>query len=243
MREYTPEERREARTRLPAPIADFLGSNALNVIYIGIRDKLRLNLQQLMIVSDIANVTLLGLEPEHALEANLHQYLSEMSNADMRELVADLNDRVFKEAQRRLRENVLEPKTPKLIVTYDSEGEPHLEGERQNDASEVQTHKEQPEPVVAEPAETIGNEEAPENVRTVSVSEERLSSLVSATTTTTVPSSAQPAPAGIRNVTKPAAVPPPAVTAVPAVPAPVPQAAPITRRYPGGVDPYREPIE
>lgn len=123
MRSYSVEEKDRARKKLPEPIIDFLGSPALTTIYLGLRDKLKLNLRQLMIVSEIANVTLTGLEEEHALEASLHQYLPEMSNADMRELVADLNDRVFKEAQRRLRENVLEPKEAIVSrITPDGEG-------------------------------------------------------------------------------------------------------------------------
>lgn len=116
MRKYTQEERERAREKLPEPIARFLGSETLTNIYLGINEKLKLNLRQLMVVSEITNVTLLGLEEEHALETNLHQFMPELSNADMRELVADINDRVFKEAERRLRENILEPK-PTLQTT------------------------------------------------------------------------------------------------------------------------------
>lgn len=110
MKSHTRQEEEAAQKKLPQSLADFLGSETLSKLYLGIRDKLKLNLRQLMAMSGVVNATLLGLEEEGSLEANLHQYLPELSNADMRELVADINDRILKEARRRLRENILEPK-------------------------------------------------------------------------------------------------------------------------------------
>ncbi len=108
MKTHTREEKEEAKKKLPKPISSFVGSESLSNIYLGIMGKLKLNMRQLMVMCEISNLILMGLEDEHSTEANLHQYLPELSNADMRELVADLNDRVFKEAQRRLRENIVE---------------------------------------------------------------------------------------------------------------------------------------
>lgn len=107
MKTYPDEEYIKARENLPRPIADFLSSDALTGIYVGIAKKLKLNLRQADAMSTIINATLLGLEPEHALEHNLHQELPELSNEKTRELVADINDRIFKEATRRLRENII----------------------------------------------------------------------------------------------------------------------------------------
>jgi len=109
MKPHTKEEREEAKKKLPKPLYDFLGSTSLTNIYIGIQKKHSLNLRQLLLFTEIANLTLLGLESESALETNLHQAMHELSNQGARELVADINDRVFKEAQRRVKENILEP--------------------------------------------------------------------------------------------------------------------------------------
>ena len=109
MKIYTIEEKNEARKKLPKPISDFLGSEILTKIYLGIGKKLNLNLRQMLAVSDITNVILMGLEPESVLETSLHQWLPELTNEATRELVADINDRIFKEAQRRLRERITEP--------------------------------------------------------------------------------------------------------------------------------------
>lgn len=109
MKFYTPEEKAAALKNLPRPTIDFLGSVALVNLYTGIYGKLNLNLRQMGIVNTIVNATLMGLEPEHALEHNLHQELPELSNEKTRELVGDISDRIFKEAKRRLRENILMP--------------------------------------------------------------------------------------------------------------------------------------
>lgn len=109
MKTYTAEERIEARKKLPRPVSDFFVSPEIITIYGGIAKKLTLNLHQNSAMRDVVNATLLGLEPEHALETNLHQALPELSNVMTRELVADINDRVFKEAKRRLEQNIVTP--------------------------------------------------------------------------------------------------------------------------------------
>lgn len=109
MKDYTPEERREAKARLPKPIRDFIDSDALLQIYFGVIQKNHINWRQAGTLTEITNATLLGLESESALETNFHQALPELSADTMRELVADVNDRVFKEARRRLAENIVEP--------------------------------------------------------------------------------------------------------------------------------------
>jgi len=109
MKLHSREEREEVKRQLPKPINDFLTSPTLNTIYVGIQTKHKLNLRQLGLFADIGNVTLMGLETESALETNLHQAMPELSNEGARELVADINDRVFKEARRRVSESILEP--------------------------------------------------------------------------------------------------------------------------------------
>ena len=106
MKDYTRDEKNVARERLPQPIKDFLASDELSKIYLGLQRKLKLDLRQLMAVSEASNLTLLGLESESALETNIHDLLHELSNEATRELVADINDRIFKEAKRRIRENI-----------------------------------------------------------------------------------------------------------------------------------------
>lgn len=112
MKQYSTEEKASAEKTLGKPTSDFLNSKELGDIYAGIGKKLKLNLRQLAVVCEIANVTLLGLEPESSFETNIHQELHELSNADTRELVADVNDRVFKEARRRLEQNIIVPGKP-----------------------------------------------------------------------------------------------------------------------------------
>lgn len=111
MKKYSPEEVKKTLEGLPQPLKDFAGSETLTNIYVGIQEKHHLNLRQLAALADATNMSLLGLEPESALETNLHQLMHELPNAVTKELVADINDRVFKEARRRLTENILEPST------------------------------------------------------------------------------------------------------------------------------------
>lgn len=110
MKTYTNEERAEAKRKLPQPLSDFLSSDTITNLYMGITEKNKLNLRQGNVMSIVTNSTLIGLEPESALETNFHHELPELSNERVRMLVEDLNTRIFKEAQRRLKENVLEPK-------------------------------------------------------------------------------------------------------------------------------------
>jgi hypothetical protein len=114
MRAYTQEERDSAYDNLPPPVKDFIGSTTLVNIYKGMGGKLGLNFRQMFAVSQITNLTLLGIEPESAFEANIHQFLPELSNEKTRELVADINDRIFKESRRRLQDNVREPQPEPL---------------------------------------------------------------------------------------------------------------------------------
>ncbi len=109
MKKYSPGERQQARKKLPKPLQDFIASPTLSTLYTGIQKKHKLSLYQIFLLADIVNATLIGLEQESALETNLHQAMHELSNEGARELVADINDRIFKEAKRRLEENILEP--------------------------------------------------------------------------------------------------------------------------------------
>jgi len=229
MRTYGIKEKEGAKEKLPESIRSFLNSEVLPKIYIGIKDKLKLNLRQLMLFAEVANVTLMGLEPEHALETNLHQYLPELSNAEMRELAADINDRVFKEAQRRLRENVVEKNT---------EDEAATEGADETSASVA----EMPEYVLP-----VGTKTKPEKEQsTTAVSATPAPSIAMEKLSTQMESKPRdvslkvPVENGIGQIS----IPPVAHTPVPSGSSlpnpPVPQAP---RVYPGGTDPYREPIE
>jgi myosin heavy subunit len=107
MKTYTKEEREAAMKALPRPIADFAKSEVITEIYFGLQKKHKLNIWELSVVAGAANLALLGLEPESSVEPTIHQELPEISNAVLRELIADINDRVFKEAKRRLKENIV----------------------------------------------------------------------------------------------------------------------------------------
>lgn len=109
MKNYTREERKEARSKLSKPLNDFLSSDELLKIYTGLFKKHKLNFNQSGLMSEVVNTTLIGLESEKVLETNIHQVLPELSNATTLELVADINDRVFKEARRRIQENIVVP--------------------------------------------------------------------------------------------------------------------------------------
>ncbi len=134
MKTYTADERISARKKLPKPVSDFLVSTAITEVYMGIMQKHSLNLRQIGILSEIINITVEGLEPQSSVEANLHQALPELSNASMRELILDINDRVFKEATRRLKENITEPDTWDVATlgAKPSEEELHREALRRN---------------------------------------------------------------------------------------------------------------
>jgi|CXWL01.1.fsa_nt_gi hypothetical protein len=130
MKAYTAEEREAAQKKIPRPIQDFLRSPALVTIYQGIQKKLALDLRQMLAVVEITSATLEGLEPESAMETNIHQLLHELSNEKTRELVADINDRIFKEAKRRLEGNVLEAPA-RVIIAEPTDAELETLGEKE----------------------------------------------------------------------------------------------------------------
>src|SRR3989344_3655759 len=106
MKNYSREEIEEAKKKLPGPVSDFMYSPTLTTVYLGIQKKHGLNLRQLDLFVHAATLVLAGLEPESALEPRLHRDVPELKSEVLRELIVDINDRVFKEARRRLRENV-----------------------------------------------------------------------------------------------------------------------------------------
>jgi hypothetical protein len=109
MNRRTQKEVQAALTKVPRPIADFVSSELIGNLIRGIRTKHKLNIMETGTISDIIAFTLVGLESESALETNLHQEMPELSSQVHRELATDINDRIFKEAQRRLHENIVEP--------------------------------------------------------------------------------------------------------------------------------------
>lgn len=121
MKSYTQEEINAAIRGLPAPLRGFIFSPSLRAIFIGIRDKHKLNLRQIWAVSELSTTTLAGLDSQTAFESNLHLLLPELSNATTHELVADVNSRIFKEARRRLEEEIIEPHTEQNETSEDAE--------------------------------------------------------------------------------------------------------------------------
>lgn len=257
MKQHTAQERQQARVKLPKPVSDFLGSDALLQIYLGVIAKQRLNFNQGGRMTDIVNATLLGLEPISAIETNLHQDLPELSNAAMRELVDDLNDRVFKEANRRLQENIIEPEPEwdreefgekpgergaDAALPSDEDIERLAEKEKKEGWNPPEEEEEIPAPVAIStgaPAGTESSQAMPQK----SVLEERLAKSLVPNTQDEQP--AESAPTGIKNISKEdITVPPQApATAQPSSAPAVPTASAAKHRYPGGVDPYREPVE
>jgi hypothetical protein len=106
MKQYTHIEIVNAQQKLARPVSDFLNSDSITKIVSGIAKKLDLSPEQKLSVTTIITATLIKLEPESALETNIHQLIHELSNEKTRELAADIRDRVFREAERRERENI-----------------------------------------------------------------------------------------------------------------------------------------
>ncbi|MBI3573952.1 hypothetical protein HY090_02790 [Candidatus Kaiserbacteria bacterium] len=229
MKNHTREEKRAAKAKLPPPIGTFIGSQSLSNIYLGIEQKLKLNLRQLMIMCEIANLTLMGLESEQEVETNLHQLLPELSNADTKELVADLNDRVFKEVQRRLRDNIIEaepeeePEETQVVESAPLSAEPlGIEYVEQTAEIPIQSRELK---AVSPSASVSTSNGAPAAVPAYNP----LDKLSVPTTTTATQVALKPEVTGIQKVSLPNAV------NVPAIP-------PAPKEY-KGVDPYREAIE
>lgn len=109
MKTLQPNELLKALRNAPEPVRDFAVSPTLMSIYDGIQKKHGLSDLQMAFVSKLANCTMLELEPESAIETNLHQALPELSHASTLELVADITTRILKEAKRRQAERILEP--------------------------------------------------------------------------------------------------------------------------------------
>ena len=119
MKHHLQKEVRDAFAKLPKPLLGFVDSVTLSKLYDGIQKKHNFTLGQIISIATATNLSLIGLEPESALETNLHQLLPKLSNTVTRELVADINDRIFKEAHRRGEENgiLINPMTPSTNFT------------------------------------------------------------------------------------------------------------------------------
>lgn len=109
MKNFSDDEIKDASTKIPKEVRYFNGSPTYQKIVEGIRIKHGLNFRHIIALSYLLNVTLVGLEDESAFETNLHQLLPELSNATTHELVQDINDRIFKEARRRVELGIVEP--------------------------------------------------------------------------------------------------------------------------------------
>jgi hypothetical protein len=255
MKNYTVEERDKAKKALYKPVSDFISSDTLLDIYQGIIEKNKLNLRQAGSITEIVNNTLLGLEPESALETNIHQALAELSAATTREIVADINDRVFKETRRRVQENITETKdewdedelgqrpvgTEVPTVVSDAEldalaAKEEKEGWKPPEEKYVPPQRLSPVPPEA-PATN------PVSTATVPISKEKLATAGEMKTQSV---QIQTQTNGIQNIIVPKAAPLPAAPA--GVPTPPPQqntaspnpAASSAPRIYKGHDPYRE---
>lgn len=129
MKQHTQQEARDALAKLPKPLLGFVDSQKLSDLYFGIQKKHNFTLAQIVAIARATNYSLIGLELESALETNLHQLLPELSNAANRELVADINDRIFKEAHRRGEENIIEQNP----MTLNAESSPLTEEEKKHE--------------------------------------------------------------------------------------------------------------
>lgn len=257
MKTYSKEERVEAKDKLPKPVRDFLSSNTITEIYDGLIKKNHLNLWQGSLMSKIANLTLLGLEPMSALETNLHQALPELSSATMRELVNDLNDRIFKETSRRLRENITEPEPGWDVEEFGPKPQEGAEATRMPTDAELDALAEKeeiegwvdPEEIAEAEAEKKRLATAPVtlkeivNTPSVSIVAEKLGLVADVSpetkkTETDIPvtliSEEKLGEAGTSNT--PVEIQNTPTPTLPVTEAPKPA-------YKGGVDPYREPVE
>ncbi|MES2134743.1 MAG: hypothetical protein V4449_00680 [Patescibacteria group bacterium] len=268
MKPHTNEEKDEARKKLPESVSDFLGTEALTNIYIGIQKKFNLDLRELMIISEIGNVTLMGLEAESALETNLHQWMPELSNAITHELVADMNDRLFKEAKRRLKEGILEPKKvaegvsePERELTaeeiaenarrerieYLADDDPELLALEKAEQEEAQKLQEEADKELAEALLEAEKTPVPEHDNSIELKPRETDS--SAPRISPIQPNIALQKLGLE--TTPKSEPAPAESVQPAKETPVAEKAPTPPPsptsakpiYKGGVDPYREPVE
>ena len=110
MKIYAPIDILHAREKTARPISDFIDSQNWQNIMDGIMTKFGFSGEQKMLIDLILVSTLTQLEPTSALETNIHQLLPELSNEKTRELVADIRDRVIREADRRVAENIINSK-------------------------------------------------------------------------------------------------------------------------------------
>ena len=102
MKTYTAEEKAKAKSKLQKPIQEFFASAELRAAYMAFQQAHHLNLRQLVILTDIINAVLLGLEPRSAVETQLGRELPELSKDQIEKLILDINTNIFQEAQRRL---------------------------------------------------------------------------------------------------------------------------------------------
>ncbi|MBP6945723.1 MAG: hypothetical protein KBC74_02380 [Candidatus Pacebacteria bacterium] len=257
MKTYSKEERAEAKDKLPKPVRDFLSSNTITEIYDGLIKKNHLNLWQGSLMSKVANLTLLGLEPMSALETNLHQALPELSSATMREIVNDLNDRIFKEASRRLRENIMEPEPGWDAEEFGPKPQEGAEATRMPTDAELDALAEKEEIEGWVDPEEIAEAEAEKkrlatasvtlkeivNTPSVSIVAEKLGLVADASpetkkTETDIPVTpiSEEKLEGVTTDSTPSATQNPTSIKPQVSEAPKPA-------YKGGVDPYREPVE
>lgn len=110
MKTYSYTEVLQAREKIARPISDFIDSKAFQNIIDGFEVKFGFSVEQKTLSTSIIIATLVQLEPQSALETNIHQLLPELSNEKTTELAADIRDRAIKEADRRVKEGIIDPR-------------------------------------------------------------------------------------------------------------------------------------
>lgn len=219
MKTYAPVDILRARENAGRPVDDFIASKVLENIIDGIINKYGFSGEDIRLINILIVTTIVGLEPVSALETNTHQCFPHLSNEKTRELVADIQDRVLKEAKRRSDENITDParnwnevawgKKPTVDELEALKKRFHEETQRGLSVEEItrlaqEDARKQQEQEALEEAEYIAKKKA--RGETILSEEEGTG------TETGVPSQKIP----VTTVTKP--VPPPSNTVVPAPP-------------------------
>jgi hypothetical protein len=215
----------------------------------------------MMTVSNVVNATLLGLESESAVETNLHQEIHTLTNEQVHALVEDINLRIFKDARRRLEEQIIEEEPwdeeelgPKTQANEKLLSDAELDALAEKEEKEGWKPPEEEEPAsvaassatpLAIPLETSGGAISAIKPAEPSIALEKLTAPVQTKTEVT---EVRPQQTGIQSVVIPKPEEKPAA-AVPATPPPtiapsahVPQTPPAPGTY-KGTDPYREAPE
>ncbi len=99
---YSTEEKSAAKNALPKPLFDFLDSPELHAAYADIVAESRLNLRQAAALIEVAEETLLGLEPESGFPSRVKKALPELPAENLQKLLASADAKIFSVAREHL---------------------------------------------------------------------------------------------------------------------------------------------